>query len=330
MYIITAIIVVIFVLAKPHPWGIKVWCAADPRTGYLLEFEVYQGKSVTPIPNGLGYHTVMNLGSRFLGKGHHFFFDNYFASVALAKDLLAQRTFSCSTVRMNRSGWPKEFSAQFAKKMKAGDVQFRQEGQLLATLWKDKRPVSVLSTNSQPQMKAKERRSVGGKKVVMIPDSVNTYNGGMGGVDLADQHASYYKVGRPGYKWWRYICWWIFNTAMINAFILYKETNQPAPRQGYKHLDFRWSVLESLRRGLVVRRTTAVPLPLDDHPISQHASSRLEGRKAACKVCLKAKRRQRSGRAKETVYGCARCRVHLCEGQCFVQFHQEILDTLHA
>lgn len=34
-----------FMRGKPTPWGIKVWCLADPETGYLLDFDVYTGKS---------------------------------------------------------------------------------------------------------------------------------------------------------------------------------------------------------------------------------------------------------------------------------------------
>lgn len=34
-----------YIRAKPSPWGIKVWCCADPRTGYLLTYDVYTGKT---------------------------------------------------------------------------------------------------------------------------------------------------------------------------------------------------------------------------------------------------------------------------------------------
>ena len=38
-----------YIRGKPTPWGIKVWCAADPRTGYLLDFDVYVGKRDTSV-----------------------------------------------------------------------------------------------------------------------------------------------------------------------------------------------------------------------------------------------------------------------------------------
>jgi len=37
-----------YLKSKPTPWGIKVWCSADPTSGYLLDFQVYTGKSTEP------------------------------------------------------------------------------------------------------------------------------------------------------------------------------------------------------------------------------------------------------------------------------------------
>ena len=151
-----------YMKGKPTPWGIKVWCAADPSTGYMLNFDVYLGRVMDPMPYGLGYHVVMKLGEEFLDKGHHFYFDNYFSSVNLAKKLEDRKTYMCSTVRTNREGWPKDLrAAPCGKKMKTGEVIFRQDGNLVATLWKDKRPVAVLSTNCTPSMDKVERKAPG-------------------------------------------------------------------------------------------------------------------------------------------------------------------------
>lgn len=84
----------------------------------MLDWDVYLGHSAEPMPHGLGYHVIMKVGQRFLQKGHHLFFDNYFSSVQLAKDLEDKGTYMTSTIRSNRKGWPKEFNAAFVKKMK--------------------------------------------------------------------------------------------------------------------------------------------------------------------------------------------------------------------
>ena len=47
-----------YIKGKPNPWGIKVWCAADPRTGYMLEYDVYLGCIKDPMTNGVGHHVI--------------------------------------------------------------------------------------------------------------------------------------------------------------------------------------------------------------------------------------------------------------------------------
>ena len=51
---------------------------------------------------------------------------------------------------------------------------------------------------------------------------------------------------------------------------------------------------------------------------------RLQGRKKACFQCRQDKKRTPSGRAVETVYGCSKCQIHLCEGTCYAKFHNII------
>ena len=96
----------------------------------------------------------------------------------------------CSTIRLNQKGWPTDLSGAVAKKLKSGSILFRQAGNMVATLWKDKRPVAVLSTNSQPKMVTEVQKARGGKKEVTIPAPVANYNVNMGGVDLADLHSA--------------------------------------------------------------------------------------------------------------------------------------------
>ena len=100
--------------------------------------------------NGVGHHVINKMGARFLDKGHHLYFDNFFSSVKLAADLLEKKTYSCSTIRVNSEGWPEDQrKAQMnLKKMKKGEIHFHRDGNLVATVWRDKRAVAVLSTNA--------------------------------------------------------------------------------------------------------------------------------------------------------------------------------------
>ena len=147
----------------------------------MLEFDIYLGRVLAPVPHGLGRHVIMKMADRFLERGHHLFFDNCFSSVKLGQDPEEKGTYMCSTIRLNRSGWPKELNVQCAKKMKADDIHFHQDGNMVATLWKDKRPVAILSTNAQPEMGEAERKAPGGKKKVAVPKPVLAYTTSMGG-----------------------------------------------------------------------------------------------------------------------------------------------------
>ena len=233
----------------------------------------------------------------------------------------------CSTIRLNRAGWPKELGSAVTKKLKPGDVLFQQDGNMVATLWKDKRPVAILSTNAEAAMGKQERKASGGEREVPVPEPVLVYNSSMGGVDLADQYAAYYSTGRPSIRWWRYLCWWLLQTAMVNAFILWRDsqTKEPASsKRRVRHIDFRLAVLRALCAGKVSRKHAAPQAPsqagvTDSKPLS-HRSVRLPGRKKICQQCKRKGVRTAKGHGVETVFGCPICLVHLCPALCFAEF----------
>ena len=149
----------------------------------MLDFLVtmYLGCVTEPVPHGMGYH-VMKMAERFVGKAHHLLFNNFFSSVQLGQDLEKRGAYICSTVCLNQKGWPKGLNAAKAKKMKMGDMHFLKNGNMVATLWKDKRPLTVLSTNAQPEKGTAERKAPGRKKLVTVLKSILTYNNSIGGV----------------------------------------------------------------------------------------------------------------------------------------------------
>ncbi|KAK6980316.1 piggyBac transposable element-derived protein 4 [Biomphalaria glabrata] len=153
----------------------------------------------------------------------------------LAEDLLERKTYSCATIGAHRKGWPLPKSKQ-----KKGDLKMRQKGLIVATQWTDKRQVNILSTNSNPVMTTVECRSKTGMLDLEIPLPVVSYNCGMFGVDLADQHRSYYPVGRVSNKWWRYMLWYLIDISTINSFLLMKKsrTNDSTDSLSQNHLWF--------------------------------------------------------------------------------------------
>ncbi|GFO25812.1 PiggyBac transposable element-derived protein 4 [Plakobranchus ocellatus] len=95
----------------------------------MLDFCFYTGKKEAPRPHALAHHVVMTVGSRFLDKHHHFYFDNYFSSVRLAKDLLNRTTYFCAKTRQNPKAWPQDLKTKVGK----GECLMRQVGNIVAT-----------------------------------------------------------------------------------------------------------------------------------------------------------------------------------------------------
>ena len=216
---------------KPDKFGIKVWLLADADTYYVPRFQVYLGKNRTNSElfqrKGLGYYVVWTLGEPYLDNNRHFFFDNFFTSTDLMRDLQARNTYACGTVRTNRKDYPSDLRRM---KLVRGEVRTRQIGNLVATMWRDKRVVSLLLTNTSPepeihtiqQVVRGRRKRVVPADAMKKPDVVDVYNGGMNGVDVNDQYRSYYPPGTTSRKWWKYLLWFFVNLSMVNAYILEK------------------------------------------------------------------------------------------------------------
>ena len=216
---------------KPDKFDIKVWMLADADNYYVPQFQVYLGKNRKNSElfqrKGLGYYVVWTLGEPYLDNHRHFFFDNFFTSAELMRDLESRDTYACGTVRTNRRDFPADLKRQ---KLVVGEIRTRQYENLVATMSKDKRVVSLLSTNTPPepeihavqQVVRGRRKRVVPAEAMKKPDVVPIYNEGMNGVDVNDQYQSYYPPGSVSGKWWKYLLWFFFNLSMVNAYILEK------------------------------------------------------------------------------------------------------------
>ena len=92
----------------------------------------------------------------------------------------------------------------------------------MAGVWRDRKLVYVMSTNSDPQRDTSVQRKDrdGTSQLVPCPQNVVSYNKFMGGIDRADQLRHYYRVECKTRKFYRYIFWFMLDSAVVNAFIL--------------------------------------------------------------------------------------------------------------
>lgn len=89
--------------------------------------------------HGLGYGVVMSLASTFVNQEYCMFFDNFYTSLPLVRDLFEVEIPSCGTVTENRKGFPDclKGGKLWAKHKERGDIRWNQEGETLCLQWKD-------------------------------------------------------------------------------------------------------------------------------------------------------------------------------------------------
>ena len=321
---------------KPNKFGIKVWMLADSETYFVPRFQVYSGarnadENDAERARGLGFEVVDYLGKPYYNTYRHFYFDNYFSSVSLLQHLLENKTYACSTLRHNRKLFPADLKYI---KLKRGEIRTRQNENLVCLTWQDKRLVTILSTNVDPQPELfgplderTAKRIAVPKNLRVKPAVISFYNKFMNGVDVNDQYRSYYPVGAQSKSWWKYLVWFFVNISIVNSFIL--QNLQTGRRRRLKHLDFRLALARQLISTYngYKKISSAPSSRKKDLPVGRnvkgHSMVKSSERKRACAMCSKAGRKRATGRTFESVYKCAQCNVNLCrERPCFNEWHQ--------
>ena len=147
--------------------------------------------------------------------------------------------------------------------LKRGKSLTRQSGSLVASIWRDHKLVYVMSTNSSPQgdTTVQRKEKDGSNLSLPCPPNLVSYNKFMGGVDRSDQLRNYYRVRCKTRKFYHYIFWFVFDSAVVNAFIMCKNfapiTNTSIHQLTIKI--FRLSLAEGLIGSYRSRQRYALP-----------------------------------------------------------------------
>ena len=97
-------------------------------------------------------------------------------------------------MRINRKMFPDELKSLARRGLASrGDIEFQQDGNMVATVWQDTKPVVMLSSQHDPNITTTVRRKKGDGSIIHVTCSqvVVDYNAHMGGVDLGDQYRKY-------------------------------------------------------------------------------------------------------------------------------------------
>lgn len=322
--------------SKPLRKGLRVWMLCDSRSGYCHRTRLYVGKqSDDAAASTVGHRMVTSLVRGLEGRYHHLFMDSFFTSVPLLQRLLQDGLYACGPTNPNRRGYPVALKPRNVGKLAPGEFYQCQRGNVVATVTRDAKVVSCLSSNSAPGIvgigpgKRDGEGSDGdcnslSSLGIARPLPLLLYQENMRGVDLCDQLRECYQVGRPCKKWWRYFLWFYVNLCIVNAYIILRESRSGAPPAGFNGKEFtqrhfRVRLAQQLigdyqgARGMerAARKRHA------DSPLEYgHRLERMSERSRRCRNCTN------KGLRHESVFGCKICNVHLCRGGCFSEFHK--------
>ena len=206
---------------------------------------------------------------------------------------------------------------------------------LTAAWWKDRRDVFVISSLHNQATEVVLKRPKGSKEKVEVPcpSMIVDYNQHMGGVDLTDQHISYYSMsGRKTLKWWKKVLWRLLDIAIINSWIIIR-TNFPDSSISSQKL-FRLKLVEEMVQPLLdtcasstcptYLRGKGRPPTQENRLIGKHFSNINIDRKR-CMVCSN-KISPTTGKCsdKKNKNYCPTCNKALCLGKCFEVYHTQV------
>lgn len=104
----------------------------DSVNGYTCDFDVYVGHKAghEPSVNRLGYDVVMQLIAPLANQGYHLYFDNFYTSVKLVKDLFQLLIPATGTAAENKKGFPLEMKQRkkWAQRQERGSMRWVQDG----------------------------------------------------------------------------------------------------------------------------------------------------------------------------------------------------------
>lgn len=134
-------------------------------------------------------------------------------------------------------------------------------------------------------------------------------------------------MGRDSKKFWRSLLWYVLNTAIVNSFIVYKQS-LPRPlnknQVNLTQLKYRLILVDRLIGGFSGKKrlgrqpeTTIV----EEGNIVGHELIKA-GKKLVCKNCSQLGRKTVGGaRGVQCSFKCRQCNVWLCRGGCHVEYH---------
>ena len=226
-----------YVPNKPKKWGYKFFVLAG-SDGMMHDFFPYTGK-IEPVADSnvpdlkASSNAVLHLAQTIPARQNHvLFFDNWFTSLGLIDHLASREIWSCGTIRTARLqglSKDKQSDKELMKKPRGSHEEYGTQMDncnLTYVKWRDNKTVNLVSSFARANPVAEVRRfDKSTKRYIDIPrpDIVGRYNKSMGGVDLADQLLSLYRINIRSKKYYHRLIYHMIDMTVVNAWLLYKR-----------------------------------------------------------------------------------------------------------
>lgn len=163
------------------------------------------------------------------------------------------------------------------------------------------------------------RKKNGALENSSAPPCVGEYNKYMGGVDYADQKRNDYHIPVKSRRWYRYLAFFLSETAVVNAFIL---RNLNPNHRKITQKQFRLELIEKLIGAHCTRKRRRSQLAIEVLNGKSHFPVKAEINRCVHYASKRTKEEDKGGgERRRSTWGCAVCNVTLCVG-CFDPFHR--------
>jgi hypothetical protein len=163
--------------------------------------------------------------------------------------------YATGTMRANMIGLPLTLTDTRAfRNALQGTLDWRMHESrgLACVLWKDKKPVLLLSTYAIPigypcmHVPIVPRRNGVERENIMTSPMHLEYTTHMQGVDVADQLRASYSTQNRTHKWWHRIFFFLLDTTVVNMYMIYLVECKRRSKPLVTHLQFRVELCEAL------------------------------------------------------------------------------------
>lgn len=212
----------------------KVYTLTAAKDPIIINMRLYDGKTRTV------ESTITELLLPYEREGHRASIDRLYSSPAIFRTLESLGFWACGTCMTNRLRLTEQMAEEI-NSLVTGECCYFRSDSLLLCIWRDSKPVYMLTTMHNISSVLVERRirkrditsQSGPKKLtekVKMPTCVNDCNNFAKGVDLVDQMISYYCFTHRSANWYWSIVYFLLEVASINSYVFMGrlEANQSA------------------------------------------------------------------------------------------------------